>query len=505
MEDGSDLHGYNTEVVSTKGSLNLNFYPNHEEGAVTDDSVSSSYSSDGESSLESPSKTFDDDDSLRCDSPSVGFTCHVDAELSRETGAMVYDAADLGSVTALIASRVECCVEDAAFMVCNLGPVIKQFQQWKHELPMVEPFYAVKCNPDPAIIRLLASLGCGFDCATMGEIELVLNGLGEELSFGVRGLASKSIVYANPAKMASHIKYAMDNEVRMTVFDSEDELYKIASLGGQKKFDLLLRLTTDDKSSVCKFSKKFGCPVEEAPKLLELAKSLNLHVAGVSFHVGSGCGDSSAYITALSHTRLVFEAARGLGMPAMNIVDIGGGFPGDKGGYGGPGMPTFSDLAAAVRAGIDSFSRAMGKAAGDVRFIAEPGRYFVSASHVLATKVYSRKGGQENYQALYVDDGVYGSFNNILYDHYTPVPIKLCLKGDGSSSSGPMDEDDIPTSIFGPTCDGLDQMCSVEDTLLSRCAVGDWIIWENMGAYTHTASFVFNGYTHIPSKVHCIV
>jgi ornithine decarboxylase len=65
---------------------------------------------------------------------------------------------------------------------------------------MVEPFYAMKCNPDPVIVKLLATLGCGFDCATMGEIDLVLNGLGSELSFGPNGLAGPMMVYANPAK-----------------------------------------------------------------------------------------------------------------------------------------------------------------------------------------------------------------------------------------------------------------------------------------------------------------
>ena len=65
---------------------------------------------------------------------------------------------------------------------------------------MVEPFYAMKCNPDPVIVRLLATLGCGFDCATMGEIDLVLNGLGSELSFGPNALAGPMMVYANPAK-----------------------------------------------------------------------------------------------------------------------------------------------------------------------------------------------------------------------------------------------------------------------------------------------------------------
>jgi len=61
----------------------------------------------------------------------------------------------------------------------------------------------------------------------------------------------------------------------------------------------------------------------------------------------------------------------------------------------------------------------------------------------------------------------------------------------------------LPTVVFGPTCDGLDQLCSMETTKLPRCEVNEWLYWENMGAYTHTASFLFNGYTHIPSRYYC--
>jgi len=522
MEDGTYIHGYNHKVVNTFGSSDLNYQKNltpecalvddaGSSSATTDDAASSSDSTEGESMM-SPVKSSDE---YLMHTGSQRTSRLIDVELTQELGREIYDASDYGSVAAFIANRIENGLEDAAFMACNLAPIINQFHQWKKELPMVEPFYAIKCNPDPAIVRLLSTLGCGFDCATMGEMDLVLNGLGDELNFGARGLASKLIVYANPAKMINMIKFAQNNDVKMTVFDGEDELRKIASVGGHN-FDLLLRLATDDKSSVCQFSLKFGCPVDEAPKLLAIAKSLGLKVAGVSFHVGSGCGDSGAYITALEHSRQVFEAAEALGMPPMTIVDIGGGFPGDKGGYGGPGMPSFQDLAAAVRTGITVFGERLGRPLDEIRFIAEPGRYFVSASTVLATQVYARKGGNENHQALYVDDGVYGSFNNIVYDHYAPTPIKLNLRNKNNkpyinnnntadTDDKNIDEECIPTAVFGPTCDGLDQMCSLENTKLQRCSIGDWIIWENMGAYTHTASYVFNGYSHIPSKVHCIL
>jgi len=250
-----------------------------------------------------------------------------------------------------------------------------------------------------------------------------------------------------------------------------------------------------------------------------------------------------------------------LGMAPMSIIDIGGGFPGDNTGHG---VPSFVEMARVIRKSIGIFCESLHRPMESVQFIAEPGRYFVSASTTIATKVYSRKGGNNNYQALYVDNGVYGSFNTVVYDHAFPVPKKLSAElaviaqrnggcggkmfGASHLSSGGMSDcsttvlsrsnsceslnslvsdtttavfatsstspvtatctvatEVIPTAVFGPTCDGLDQMCNLDNTTLERCQVGDWLIWEYQGAYTHTASFVFNGYTHFPNKIHCFL
>ncbi len=183
---------------------------------------------------------------------------------------------------------------------------------------MVEPFYAVKCNPDLAIVRLLATLGCGFDCASMSEIDLVLNKLGNQLNISPQSLAGDKLVYAQPAKFIDHLNFAAKSGVRKTVFDGEDELYKLAKVNDTlpegQKLELLLRLTTADEKSVCSFSHKFGCPVADGPYLLEIAKQLGLNVIGVSFHVGSGCGDPQAFSTAFDHAAKIFLAADSLGM-----------------------------------------------------------------------------------------------------------------------------------------------------------------------------------------------
>ncbi len=504
--------------------------------------------------------------------PVFGYKIHKDMTIV--AGRDVYDTSDLGCIAKFVASHIEGGFEPGSFLVTNLTAVISQYKQWVTELPMIEPHYAVKCNPDPVILRLLASLGCKFDCATMGEIDLVLNGLGDY------EVSADSIVYANPAKMTQMIQFAMDNEVRTTVFDGEDELYKMAAMyGSDSKLDLLIRLDTCGADSVCNLSNKFGCPVEDAPRLLEIAQKLGLNVVGVCFHVGSGCRNAKAYADALHDTFLVFEAAKKLGMNELRIVDIGGGFPGDTGGYGGSNMPTFQEIASVIRYCVKDFRAKVAtfQSTENLRFNAEPGRYFASAATSIATKVYSRKGGNKrDMQILYIDDGVYGSFNNIIYDHATPVPSKVQLQSNNTSANGTnhssnssvtttgsnspqskypkknetagvvtrptcvtpsmsgtgsvadsgnddarkitvsqiyqnsnvSDDADYVTPmssvVFGPTCDGLDQICDAQ-TLLPRCRVGDWLLWDNMGAYTHTASFVFNGYTHIPNKIHVVI
>ena len=347
---------------------------------------------------------------------------------------------------------------------------------------MVKPYYAVKCNPDPCVLRLVSALGGNFDCATKGEIDLVLNGLDD---FCVK---PDQIVYANPQKMDSHIMFADESRVGLTVIDGEDELIKMARLGS--KMAVLIRIATDDKDSVCRFSKKFGAKPSDAPKLLKVAKSLGIEVKGVSFHVGSGCGDPQAYVTAISDARAIFDAAKDLNLPALKIVDLGGGFPGSDDFVRSHGLPTFAELATAIRTGLETYFSDI-----EAEIIAEPGRYMVAASGYLATKCYGRKGGNSTErQAVYVDDGVYGSFNHVVYDHAVPKPQ---LFRDVEKN-----EPVLATQVFGPTCDGLDQICQDDDTSIPRVEVGEWLYWDEMGAYTHTASFVFNGYTNIPNKTY---
>lgn len=366
-----------------------------------------------------------------------------------------------------------------SFFVADIGNVYHQYVRWINHLPRVEPFYAMKCNNDPMVLKLLSSLGLGFDCASKNEIQTILD----------LGVDPSRIVYAHPCKSASYLRYAGQVGVQMMTFDNEDELRKCKKHSPRAK--LLLRIMTDDSKSLCQFSIKFGTHMDSVLSLLKLAQKLELDVIGVSFHVGSGASDPTAFVDALSNARRVFDLAEGLGMPPMSLLDVGGGFVDD----------TFEATADVLGPAIDHFFPSSA-----VRVIAEPGRYFVSSAFTLATHVVGRRVMstlEENGKAqsmLYINDGVYANMNCIIFDHQEPVPKVLSHKKQflyreiaGADDGDRAENDQYEVSIWGPTCDGLD-VITKSSMLPYPVDVGDWLYFTDFGAYTLSASTTFNGF-----------
>lgn len=370
--------------------------------------------------------------------------------------------------------------EEDAFFVADMGEVYRQHLRWKSNLKRVKPHYgtsidperifdlcsqliAVKCNPDPEVLRLLAALGTGFDCASKGEIDMVLN----------LGVDPSRIIYAQPCKTKSHVRYAAQQGVRQMTFDNADELYKTKALFPNA--ELFLRIITDDSSSLCRLSLKFGASLHITKDLLKLAKELGLNVAGVSFHVGSGASDPDCFTKAVRDSRVVFDQAAEIGYN-LKTLDVGGGFSGD----------TFESMALVLGKAIDDYFPP------SVRIIGEPGRYYVSSAFTLACNIIARRDIQDpatretNYM-LYLNDGVYGNFASLIFDHQVVSP-RILTKQDRSAVS-------TEYSVWGPSCDGIDRItetCTMHGVL----DVGDWLYFEEMGAYTKCCATKFNGFTN---------
>lgn len=570
---------------------------------------------------------------------------------------------------------------EAAFYVVDIGVVVSQVYQWRRYLPRVEPFYAVKCNPDPVLIKTLAILGCNFDCASKKEIDIV-----QKITADLP--RKPEIIYANPCKARHHIAHAVSRGVRMVTFDNVAEVKKLAEISTGIK--LLMRIVTDDRGSQCRLSSKFGAPRSRWRNLLAAAKQTGMEVVGVSFHVGSGCRDSTRYHLALKDCRELFDIAKEEYGFNLNILDIGGGFPGETHSFYNPevldsdddeedasseeGLEKadaqeetpymfFTEIAETVSPWIDELFEP------SVRVIGEPGRYMVAAAATLVTSVVGSRsnemddlpfkpeafsdnetsetvfersrqeennivrqrgasfdmrqrgasfditnggdeqvwetiteelndyakyfakqtfitqvtdayndgldlynedfntqadllgvpnksqmqsmirtvegmtksiaigedvGGQislaaageaavngmvlqavadsaplQDDYAYYVNDGVYGAFNNLMFDHANVRPRVLRVEVDDANGNEHVyvetDVDKLlyASTVFGPTCDSIDVIA--RSVLLPKLKIGDWLYFQNMGAYTMAAASSFNGFEPTEKMYVCSV
>ncbi|XP_071117517.1 ornithine decarboxylase-like isoform X1 [Haliotis cracherodii] len=365
-----------------------------------------------------------------------------------------------------------------AFFIADLGDIVAKYKKWRRLLPRVEPFYAVKCNDDYGVLKLLADLGTSFDCASKMEIDKVLN----------LGISPSRIIYANPCKQTSYVRHAAKRNVDLMTFDNEAELLKVKAVFPDAR--LVLRILPPSNFKVqCELGMKFGCHPAKAKQLLETAKELELNVVGVSFHVGSGAEEAAAFAVAVEQAHGVFQTGLDMGFP-FTLLDIGGGFPGQV-----TAAISFEEVVDVLSPALDHYF----PASSGVQIIAEPGRYFVASAFTLTANIIAKRmvardksnhehlpdqvvtGDDEPAYMYYINDGVYGSFNCLLFDHATVTPSVL---QDGSDMT-------FVSSVWGPTCDGLD--CIMEDCRLPEMQIGEWIYFEDMGAYTMCAASTFNG------------
>jgi ornithine decarboxylase len=327
-----------------------------------------------------------------------------------------------------------------------------------------EVLYAVKCNPEPAVLRALWAGGVRhFDCASPAEVALVR-----------QMFPDAAIHFMHPVKARGAIREAWTRHgVRDFALDCADELAKlreeIAATGVAGELGLIVRLALPKGGAVLDLSGKFGAAAAEAAALLRAARPLAARL-GVSFHVGSQCLDPLAWRRALA---LAGEVIRAAGV-AIDIVDVGGGFPVA---YPDAAPPPLGAFIAEIEEGVAR----LGLPAG-TRLWAEPGRALVAAGGSVVVQVQLRRG-----DALHVNDGVYGSLADAgaLGFRY---PVRL-IRPEGAAPGAAL----LPFSLFGPTCDSADVMRG-PFLLPEDVAEGDWIEIGQLGAYGGCLRTGFNGF-----------
>lgn len=340
-------------------------------------------------------------------------------------------------------------------LILDCDAVRRQFRALSAALPGVDLHYALKPLPHPAVVSTLMEEGSWFDLATTGEVDLVA-GLGVDPA---------RTIHTHPIKRDSDIRDALAYGCTTFVVDNPDELEKFIPYAAE--VELLLRLSFRSPDAKVDLSKKFGCSPEAASSLLQQAAALGIRIKGLSFHVGSQALEPNKHVEAIrACAEIIGEAAR-KGLPSLEVLDIGGGFPVD-----------YREPVPAIEAFCRPIREALGELPTTLRVIAEPGR-FIAAPAITAVSSVMGKALREGRWWYYLDDGLYGSYSGQLFDH-TRYPVD-CLDFFGERS---------PSVLTGPTCDSIDVID--DDILLPPLQCGDLIVGRMMGAYTWASATEFN-------------
>jgi ornithine decarboxylase len=355
--------------------------------------------------------------------------------------------------------------DDGPCLVVDLDVVRDNYQVFAKALPDSRVFYAVKANPAPELLSLLASLGSCFDTASVAEIEMVL----------AAGAAADRISFGNTIKKERDIARAFALGVRLFAVDCKAEVEKIGRAApGAKVF---CRFLFGCAGAEWPLSRKFGCDPEMAVDVLDHAQKLGLEPCGVSFHVGSQQRRTAAWDEALKTASAIFRACAERGMN-LTMVNLGGGFP-----------TKYLREVPAVQAYGRSIFKALRKHFGNriPETIIEPGRGMVGNAGVIEAEVVlvSKKSEQDQARWVYLDIGKFGGLAETM-DESIRYPIKT-----------PRDGGEVgPCVLAGPTCDSADVLYEKRPyDLPISLEIGDKVLIEGTGAYTATyAAVAFNGF-----------
>ncbi|WP_299191611.1 diaminopimelate decarboxylase [uncultured Erythrobacter sp.] len=324
--------------------------------------------------------------------------------------------------------------------------------------------FAVKANPNLAVLRTLQQQGYGADVVSVGEMRRAL----------AAGIAPAKIVFSGVGKTRAELDAALDAGIGQFNIESEEEGLELAELAAAKGMEAAcaLRINPDvdagthDKISTGKADNKFGVPISEAGQIFgKLAGQPGVNLRGVAVHIGSQLADLAPLERAFEKLGELVKSLRGAGH-TITHVDLGGGLgvPYRK----GEELPSPAEYGAMV---------ARVTADWGVSLIFEPGRVIAGNAGVLLTRVVRVKRGI-NDPFVIVDAAMNDLARPALYGAYHDFSA---VEPDGT---------DMTANIVGPICETGDTFAMGREC--DRLRAGDLAVFRTAGAYGATMASSYN-------------
>ncbi len=334
--------------------------------------------------------------------------------------------------------------------------------------------YAVKANPEEAVITNLATAGiAGFDVASPEEIALIR-----------RLVPGATLHYNNPVRARHEIVFAVGHDVASYSVDSLGELEKLFAVVPQQRtggegVEITARFKLPVAGATYDFGTKFGATEALAAELLRRIAAAG-YVPSLTFHPGTQCIDPAAWE---SYIRAAGRIAAAAGVRPARL-NVGGGFPSHRVAGVVPALEAIFARIKAVTAEVFGTDAPA--------LVCEPGRALVADAFAALARVKALRdagNGAEGDGAAHVflNDGIYGAFAEL------PLMGAMDRVAVFSPEGVARDGAPVPRVVFGPTCDSVDRMPGAV-MLPGDIAEGDFVLVQGMGAYSVVTNTRFNGF-----------
>ena len=325
--------------------------------------------------------------------------------------------------------------------------------------------YAVKANPNPAVLSVLAREGLGADIVSIGEYRAAR----------AAGMKPKTILFSGVGKTAEEMAEALAGGLLQFNLESVQEAHTLSIVARSMDMEapVALRINPDveagthAKMTTGTAENKFGLPASQAIEAFRIVRDLpNLKVIGVTVHIGSQLTSLAPLEAAFERLGLLIHELRGQGFD-LQIADLGGGL-GVPYGVGQPKPPTPAEYGGMVQRMTKDWN---------IRLAFEPGRLISGNAGVLLTRVVRVKPGETS-PWLIVDAAMNDLMRPALYDAYHQVEA---VRPSGER---------MTAHVVGPVCESGDTFAMGRE--MDAVKEGELIIFRTAGAYGAAMSSGYN-------------